>query len=46
MPDEWRYVSDEEGLREAVALLQGAPAIGVDTEADSFFHYRERVCLI
>jgi ribonuclease D len=45
MPD-WIYIDDPEILaREAVELAR-APVIGIDTESDSFYHYRERVCLI
>lgn len=33
-------------LADAVAGMKGAPKIAVDLEADSMFHYREKVCLI
>jgi ribonuclease D len=39
-------VEDGETLAEVVARLAVAPAIGVDTESDSFYSYREKVCLI
>ena len=39
-------VEDEEALEAACAQLRGEPVIGVDTEADSMYHYREKVCLI
>ena len=39
-------VEDTESLEAVVEELMKAPIIGVDTEADSFHHYRERVCLI
>jgi ribonuclease D len=39
-------VESREALVEAVALLRNAPAIGIDTEADSFHHYREKLCLV
>ena len=41
-----RYIDTPSGLREWVARLEDARVIGVDTESDSFFHYREKVCLI
>ncbi len=46
MPGDWRYVTTAADLERAIAELMEAERIGVDTEADSFFHYRERVCLI
>ncbi len=39
-------VEDTESLEAMVEELMEAPIIGVDTEADSFHHYQERVCLI
>lgn len=39
-------VEDEATLRRMAERLAGAPAIGVDTESDSFHHYQEKVCLI
>lgn len=33
-------------LADAVAAMKGASEIAVDLEADSMFHYREKVCLI
>jgi ribonuclease D len=33
-------------LREMVRDLGGVPGIGVDTEADSFHSYREKICLV
>jgi ribonuclease D len=41
-----KIVDDARGLAAMLAELEGAPEIAVDTEADSFFSYRERVCLI
>ncbi len=46
MNHEWRYIDDEAGLKEAVEAISGAEVLGIDTEADSFFHYQERVCLV
>ncbi len=39
-------IEDQDGLDELLALLSGEQVIAVDTEADSFFSYREKVCLI
>jgi ribonuclease D len=46
MNHEWRYIEDEAALAEAVEAITGASVLGIDTEADSFFHYQEKVCLI
>lgn len=39
-------IEDQEGLRDLLGVLNGEDVIAVDTEADSFFSYREKVCLI
>jgi ribonuclease D len=39
-------VSDERGFEELMRLLRDQDEIAVDTEADSFYSYREKVCLI
>ena len=39
-------VETPEALADCAAALQRATVIGVDTESDSFHHYREKVCLI
>lgn len=39
-------VEDDATLRRVAAALAHAPAIGVDTEGDSFFSYQEKVCLL
>ena len=39
-------VEDARALRELMAVLERAEEIAFDTEADSFFNYREKVCLI
>lgn len=39
-------IGDRRGLLELVAALRREPAVAVDTEADSFFSYREKVCLV
>ncbi len=39
-------IEDEAGLDDLLADLDGQAEIAVDTEADSFFSYQEKVCLI
>jgi len=39
-------VQDRAGLERLLATLEGCREIAVDTEADSFYHYQERVCLV
>ena len=39
-------VHDEAGFRRMLEVLARAPEVAVDTEADSFFSYREKVCLV
>ena len=39
-------VEDAAALADAVAYLSTQPVIGLDTEADSFHHYKEKLCLI
>ncbi len=39
-------IEDEEGLGRLVTELEDATEIAVDTEADSFFVHREKVCLV
>lgn len=39
-------VHDASGLQRMLADLDGQREVAVDTEADSFFSYREKVCLI
>lgn len=40
------YVDDDAGLRRLAQRLLGERAIAVDTESNSLFAYRERLCLI
>ncbi len=40
------WVDTPEALREAAARLAGARALAVDTEADSFYHYQHKCCLV
>jgi len=39
-------VEHEAGLAELMRELEGLTEVGVDTEADSFYSYREKVCLL
>lgn len=39
-------VEDAAGLERMIAALATEREIAVDTEADSFYHYQERVCLV
>ncbi|MBN1277125.1 MAG: ribonuclease D [Deltaproteobacteria bacterium] len=39
-------VEKEQDLQTVIPEIKNAPAIGVDLEADSMFHYQERVCLL
>ena len=41
-----QLVADASGLRQLTEVLAREPAVGVDTESNSLFAYRERVCLI
>src|SRR5678809_6496 len=42
----YQWIDTPGGLAQVVADLSGEPPVGVDTETDSFHHYREQVCLI
>ncbi len=39
-------IEDDAALLAVIEQLRSAPVIGVDTEADSFHSYREKVCLV
>jgi ribonuclease D len=39
-------IENDVDLNEIVAELRKEPAIGVDLEADSMFHYQEKICLL
>jgi len=41
-----QLITDEAALQDLAQRLQGQPRLAVDTEANSFHAYRERVCLI
>jgi len=40
------HVESRDALLKIVGILQKEPVIGVDLEADSMFHYQEKVCLL
>ena len=42
----YHYITTQGALTETVSRLEAEPAIAVDLEADSMYHYREKVCLI
>jgi ribonuclease D len=42
----FEWVDTKEGLRRTVSVLAREPVIGFDLEADSLFHFREKVCLL
>lgn len=49
IPADWppvKWVSEPEELAEALETWRAAGVIGVDTEANSFFAYHERLCLL
>ena len=39
-------IEDDESLAALVEKLRTRDVIGVDTEADSFHHYQEKLCLV
>jgi ribonuclease D len=39
-------IEDDAALLEMVSAVRGAPVVGIDTEADSFHSYQEKVCLV
>jgi len=43
---EYVWVETQQDLCRITVRLEKEPAIGVDLEADSMFHYREKVCLL
>ena len=40
------FLHTTEAVEDLARKLRGEPVIGVDTEADSFFHYFEKICLV
>ncbi|MFP4087270.1 MAG: ribonuclease D [Desulfobacteraceae bacterium] len=45
-PPSYRLIKRIQDLRELVQTLEPEPAMGVDLECDSMFHYKEKVCLV
>jgi ribonuclease D len=45
-PPEYILVEQDADLTRLIKELQGEAVIGVDLEADSMFHYQEKVCLV
>ncbi|NQT70264.1 MAG: ribonuclease D, partial [Desulfobacteraceae bacterium] len=43
---EYVLIENDADLKKIIPKLQGEAAIGVDLEADSMFHYQEKVCLV
>jgi ribonuclease D len=43
---QYSFVENRQDLESAVERLENESAIGVDLEADSMYHYQERVCLL
>ena len=46
MNPDYQMIDTAEGLARAVAAFKGAREVAVDLEADSMYHYQEKVCLI
>lgn len=46
MAETYIWVEEEASLRRAVHELSRASALAIDTEADSFYHYHHKCCLI
>ena len=42
----FRWIRTADELADFVRSLEGTPAIALDTESDSFYHYYEKVCLL
>ena len=43
---DFEIIDTEKDLRDLAKLLLGEEVIGVDTEADSFYHYYDKTCLV
>jgi len=43
---EYVLIENDADLKKIIPELKGESAIGVDLEADSMFHYQEKVCLV
>jgi ribonuclease D len=46
MKRNWVWVDNRLKLQKALEVINTSPAIGIDTEYDSFRYFRERLCLI
>ena len=46
LDDGFRFIETDAAFQEAMKRLAGADRIACDMEADSMYHYREKVCLI
>ncbi|MCW7752661.1 HRDC domain-containing protein [Desulfobotulus sp. H1] len=46
MDSTYTLIETREALQEVLPLLKAADRVGVDLEADSMFHFKEKVCLI
>jgi ribonuclease D len=40
------YIADQESVETVTSALRGSDLIAIDTEADSFHHYFQKICLI
>lgn len=45
-PTEYHFIDNSTDLEQFAKQLKGSPCLAVDLEADSMFHFQERVCLI
>jgi len=45
-PPPYTWVDTREAFDRTVAALRSSPRIAIDTEADSLYHYFEKVCLV
>jgi len=46
IPPQYTWIATEEDLHRMLVILEKYPRIAVDIEADSLYHYFEKVCLI
>jgi ribonuclease D len=42
----YKIIDNKKDLQELIPKLLAEPVVAVDTEADSFYHYTEKLCLI
>jgi ribonuclease D len=43
---DYRYLADQAAFDAVAPLLRDAPTLAIDTESDSLYRYRERVCFV